>query len=280
MRYLLILFTIFTITIYANAEEIDSESDQEQIPNYEFPKYTDLSFANSMIERFSLYNENYFIPLYYTISGMREPYNRYEVKLQISAKVNITDNLFYGIGVFFGYTQTSFFQMYSSSLSAPFRDNDYMPELMFYRALDWKFLGGEFYNLRFGYRHVSNGEESFRSRGIDRIVAEIMYRNGGFNAHLKAWAYFNKDPSDIDKYIGYSSLTLSYNFLTSNHISLTINNLVHNYAKYKGGILAEYKFDLTKLSIYMQYFYGYGDNLYQYNIKTHSIGVGFAINLH
>ncbi|RAX55281.1 hypothetical protein CCY99_00855 [Helicobacter sp. 16-1353] len=272
MRYLIcLLFAFFTIY----GDEINS--DEEQMPNYEFPKYTDLSFANSMIERFSLYNENYFIPLYYSINGIRAPYKPFEVKLQISAKINLASDLFYGIGLFFGYTQASFFQMYSRDISSPFRDNDYMPEIMFYRALNWKLFGGEFYNIRFGYRHLSNGETKERSRGTDRIVAEIMYRYSDFTAHLKAWGYIRRSPSNINKYMGYSDLILSYKFLNRNHLNLTISNLFHNYTNYKGSVLLEYKFDLEILSVYVQYFYGYGDNIYQYNIKTHNIGIGFSI---
>lgn len=273
-NFFIAICVIFSFFI-AYADETNN-SNESQI-NYEFPKYNDLSLANGIIERFSMYNENYLILLYYSINGIREPYKPYEAKLQISTKLNLIDNLFYGIGIFFGYTQTSFFQMYSRNISSPFRDNNYMPEFMFYRALNWKLFGGEFYNIRFGYRHLSNGESDNSSRATDRIVAEIMYRYSDFKAHLKLWTFFKRDPRDINKYMGYSDLILSYKFLDRNHLILTIKNLVHNYKNYKGGLMLEYKFDLTKLSLYMQYFYGYGDNLYQYNIKTQNIGIGFSI---
>ena len=41
--------------------------------------------------------------------------------------------------------------------------------------------------------------------------------------------------------------------------------------------MLEYKFDLERTSLYVQYFQGYGDNLYQYNIKSKSIGFGVSI---
>lgn len=251
---------------------------KNEYANYEFPKYYDLELANSIIKRFSVHNENYFIPLYYSIFGTREGYNPYEVKLQISAKVSLFGDLFYGIGLFFGYTQTSFFQMYSGDISAPFRDSDYMPEITFYRALDFDFLGGKFYNIRFGYTHLSNGEsEVERSRSIDRIIVELMYKHGDFNTNLKTWWIIKKDPIDINKYVGYSNLVLSYKFLERNHIILTVYNLLRNYKRDKGATSLEYKFDLSKISFYMHYFYGYGDNIFQYNIKSQSIGVGFSL---
>lgn len=272
-----------TINTHNEDQEISEIDDnledvKDAIKNYEFPKYDDINTTNDILQRFSIHNENYFIPVYYSISGIRAPYKPIEVKLQISAKVNLFDDILFGIGLFFGYTQTSFFQMYSGNISAPFRDNDYMPELTFYRALDWKLFGGEFYNIRFGYLHRSNGEElRERSRGIDRIITELMYKNGNFNANLKAWFYIGYDPKDIRKYIGYSDLKLGYKFLDKNHISITIHNLIHNYKKYKGSFMLEYKFDLERTSLYVQYFQGYGDNLYQYNIKSQSIGLGVSI---
>ena len=180
-----------TINTHNEDQEIseidDNLEDEDAIKNYEFPKYDDINTTNDMLQRFSIHNESYFIPVYYSISGIRAPYKPIEVKLQISVKVNLFDDILFGIGLFFGYTQTSFFQMYSGNISAPFRDNDYMPELTFYRALDWKLFGGEFYNIRLGYLHRSNGEElRERSRGIDRIITELMYKNGNFNANLKA----------------------------------------------------------------------------------------------
>ncbi len=284
MKFLLIYSILLSILIGKDINnnnegipQIDNKY-QEKTKNYEFPEYSDINIANDILKRFSMHNESYFIPIYYSIKGIKAPYKPYEVKLQISAKVNLFDDILFGIGLFFGYTQVSFFQMYSGNLSAPFRDNDYMPELTFYRALNWKLFGGEFYNIRFGYIHRSNGEELLnKSRSIDRIITELMYRYKDFNASFKTWFYIGYDPRDIRRYIGYSDLKLGYKFADKNHINLTIYNLIHNYKKYKGAFMLEYKFDLERTSLYIQYFQGYGDNLYQYNIKSQSIGLGVSI---
>ncbi|RDU58010.1 phospholipase A [Helicobacter sp. MIT 99-5507] len=286
MRYILVYVLFITLslandTTNSNSQiknQTNTESSKDNYINYEFPRYDDINIANSILHRLSIHNENYFMPLYYSISDIRKPYKPYEVKMQISAKVNLFDDILFGIGLFFAYTQISFFQMYSGEISAPFRDSDYMPELTFYRALDWKLFGGEFYNIRFGYLHRSNGEEMFnRSRGIDRIVTELMYRNGNFRANIKGWFYVGYDPTNIRRYVGYSDLKLGYIFLERNHIYLTIHNLFHNYKNYKGSLLFEYKFNFNIISLYLQYFQGYGDNIYQYNIKSKNIGIGVSI---
>ena len=273
MKYIFVYVLFVAILLADNT--IDTNKDYV---NYEFPKYDDINIANDLLQRFATHNENYFMPFYYSIDGIRAPYKKYELKMQISAKVNLLDDIFWGIGLYFAYSQVSFFQMYSGEISSPFRDNDYMPELALYKALDWKLFGGEFYNIRFGYLHRSNGEETRRrSRGIDRIFSELMYKNGDLKANIRAWVYLGYDPINIRRYIGYSDLKLRWTFLSRNHLILTINNLFHNYKHYKGSLLFEYKFDLHRVSLYLQYFQGYGDNIYQYNIKSKNIGIGLAI---
>lgn len=279
------------MTISRNAESPNDENksdSSDKVFDYEFPRYNDESFLNSLITRFSLYNETYFMPVYYQTHIVKSPYNKpykkLETKLQISAKMNIFRDLFWGIGAFFGYTQTSFFQIYSQHISSPFRSNDYSPEFMLYKPLNVEFWGGSLYNIRFGYRHKSNGEVNIEnggnadfSRGIDTIALDIAYRISDFRLILKLWAYAKKSPKDIDKYLGYSDLILEYDFLSRNHLRLTIGNLAHNYAKYKGSVKLEYSFDIHNFALYLQYFYGYGDNLIEYNIKKHGVGIGFSV---
>lgn len=242
----------------------------------EFPDYDDDSdLLKSLIERFSMHNENYFLPLYYQTqifdSPYDRPYKKFEVKLQISAKASIVKDLFWGVGAYFAYTQKSFFQMYSKSISSPFRSTDYNPELIIYKPFDFGLL------VRFGYRHLSNGDAGEKSRSMNLVALDLVYRISDFRATLKAWAYIDKDPPNIHKYIGYSDLILEYSFLRRNHLRLTIGNLIHNYKSYKGNVKLEYRFDIRHFGIFVQYFYGYGDNLHEYDMKKHAIGVGFAI---
>lgn len=242
----------------------------------EFPEYDDDSdFLKSLIERFSMHNENYFLPLYYQTRMLKSPYNkpykRFEAKLQISAKVSIVKDLFWGVGAYFAYTQKGFFQIYSKAISAPFRSTDYNPEFIIYKPFDFGLL------VRLGYRHLSNGDVGVMSRSLNLVALDLAYRISDFRATLKSWVYITKDPKDIRKYTGYSDLILEYSFLERNHLRLTVGNLFHNYAYYKGNIKLEYRFDIRHFGIFVQYFYGYGDNLHEYNIKKHAIGVGFAI---
>ncbi|MDE6885512.1 MAG: phospholipase A [Helicobacteraceae bacterium] len=279
----------------ANNNEI---KNSENLIDYEFKdfKNDDVSLMQSIINRFSLNEETYVLPIYYSfrkpyypVDSIAGEYSKAEVKLQVSFKTLIFENIFANIGLYFAYTQTSFFQIYAPILSSPFRDNDFIPELIAYRPLDVHFWGGKLYNVRLGYNHISNGEGidevGFKkSRGIDRIFADIMYRIGNediwnLDIALKAWTFLRKDPINVDSYLGYSSLRLTYDLYKDHHFILNIGNLFHNYAKYKGSIRLEYKYDLfdSGISLYAQYFYGYGDNLFEYNILSHKIGIGIAV---
>ncbi len=269
-------------SVESNADSAESttalleSSELTNTKDPEFPDYDDdVDLLKSLIERFSMHNENYFLPLYYQTKMFKSPYDKpykkFEVKLQISAKASIVKDLFWGVGAYFAYTQKSFFQMYSRNISSPFRSTDYNPELIIYKPFDFGLL------VRLGYRHLSNGDTGDMSRSMDFAVLDLVYRISDFRATLKMWAYIDKDPPDIYKYIGYSDLILEYSFLRRNHLRLTVGNLVHNYKKYKGNVKLEYRFDIRHFGIFVQYFYGYGDNLNEYKMKKHAIGLGFAV---
>ena len=255
-------------------------SAEKKSKDPEFPDYDDdVEFLQSLIERFSMHNENYFLPLYYNtnifqsndVKPYTKPYKKFEVKLQISAKASIFKDLFWGVGMYFAYTQKSFFQMYSHSISSPFRSTDYNPEFTLYKPFDFGL------NVRFGYKHLSNGDAGNDSRSINVMALDLIYKISDFRATIKSWVYMTHDPRDIRKYLGYSDLILEYDFCGRNHLSLTIGNLVHNYKHYKGNVKLEYRFDIQHFGIFVQYFYGYGDSLHEYNLKKHAIGVGFAL---
>lgn len=289
-----ILSFVFSKDLQNNNSKLDSntdsieENDSKKYLDYEFPVYEDKDKLNNLISRFSIYDETYLLPLYFSISELPSPpgakakYSKFESKLQVSFKTLVTKDMFAGIGFYFAYTQTTFFQIYSPQLSSPFRDNDFTPELILYRTFYVDSTIPSIYNLRFGYSHTSNGEgvDEFgfkKSRGMDRVFLELDYSIENFTAALKTWIFARFDPFDIRDYIGYSSLKLKYDLFNTHHFILSIGNLFHNYAKYKGNVRFEYRYDFDKFGIYAQYFYGYNDNIYQYNIKTEHIGIGIAI---
>jgi len=91
------------------------------------------------------YRQNYLLPITHMKSVNKNPYNSEvfgdaadglsdeEIKFQISFKVPlITDDIFNESDeLYFGFTLKSFWQAYSSDISAPFRDTNYRPEVFY-----------------------------------------------------------------------------------------------------------------------------------------------------
>ena len=231
-----------------------------------------------------------------------------ELKFQLSAKIPIWRGAFWSKGsLFFGYTQTMWFNQFNFRYSSPLRDTDYKPSVFYSYPAGWRFLGGRIEELRLGFLHYSNGiggeeckRESFseptpaacRSRSAaNRLMFEVIYESdfskggtkinkaGDFGIHLSAWPYISKrqDNPDLHKYMGYANLRLYYKH--SRHLAeINFSPVIADYRHYHASVRAGYSLALSDfISLYMQYFYGYGDNLYEYNQISHRLGIGFRV---
>ena len=127
---------------------------------------------------------NYIMPL--NISSSKEPNQRKqtEVKFQISIKKRLFDDLFLkDLDLYFAYTQQSFWQLYDSENSKPFRESNYAPSL--YLSYPLKAYDLFFERVNFGYLHQSNGGDLEHSRSWDRIFIEGIYSYENFALSLK-----------------------------------------------------------------------------------------------
>lgn len=229
----------------------------------------------------------YILPYYYSFSDPALENLREETKFQFSFKLLIDREFFSPYGrLYFGYTQTSWFQNYNKVDSRPFRDVDYQPEIFYSYERGMKFLGGEFKNISFGLVHTSNGERELRSRTQNRLLLDVKWEyvlgRGVMSVQMGAWVYvgthfpgFIHDNEDLLKFRGYNDLRLYYK---------DNRHLVEAYIR-PGIALAYYPFfelgytlRITRnMGLYMQYVNGYGDNMYEYNLKSQRLGIGFSL---
>ena len=82
---------------------------------------------------------NYFIYSYLS-SPNQEPYeflgeddepDQSEIKFQLSFRSKLADDLFdRPVDLWFGYTQVSYWQLFNSDISSPFRETNYQPEIL------------------------------------------------------------------------------------------------------------------------------------------------------
>ena len=100
-----------------------------------------------------------------------------EAEFQISFKARLWATEDRRFGVWGAYTQLSQWQVYNADLSRPFRETNYMPELMasFRPGLS---LGGAHWRLfNFGYAHQSNGRSDPISRSWVRQISDRLSRD-------------------------------------------------------------------------------------------------------
>ena len=239
----------------------------------------------------SLYNEVKF-QLSFKFKIWRDIVRSEEIKKIIERSTGIR-----GIDVWIAYTQQSFWQLYNSAFSAPFRDTNYEPELLINFDMQRKIpglMGTKLQFINVGFNHQSNGRAEPLSRSWNRIVANVglennfgLEKNDNFNLLLKTWYRVpedaaNDDNPDLTDYMGYGELwgTLYWN---NQRFAVMLRNNLRS--ENKGAVQLDWSMPLStiheslakKISLYVQYFNGYGESLLDYNTSINRISAGLML---
>jgi len=200
-----------------------------------------------------------------------------EVKFQISFEVPLWTNLLNRpLDLYFGYTQLAFFQAYNKEYSSPFRETNYEPELGLHWQPDLRIgLGGSRWRLssvRVAANHQSNGRSQPLSRSWNRLTGEAWMSRGDLSLGLRLWTLLGTSPSDnpdITEYLGYGELRGRYE-LGKQRFEIMLRSLRHP------TVQLDWSYPLTeRVSLYVQYFNGYGESLIDYDHSVNRIGAGF-----
>jgi len=239
----------------------------------------------------SLYNEVKF-QLSFKFKIWRDIVRREEIEKIIEKSTGIK-----GIDFWIAYTQQSFWQLYNSAFSAPFRDTNYEPELLVNFDIQHPFhiLGDtklQFINV--GFNHQSNGRAEPLSRSWNRIVANFGFeknfgpeKKDNFDLLLKTWYRLpedsvNDDNPDLTDYMGYGELWGTLYWRNQRFALMLRNNLR---SENKGAFQLDWSMPLStiheslakKISLYLQYFNGYGESLLDYNTSINRISAGLML---
>lgn len=237
-----------------------------------------------------IHRSNYILPFAYNKSPSREPYladgsrdnvEKSEVKFQISFKVKLWQDLFgKDADLWFGYTQKSFWQLYDTSESSPFRETNYEPEMLVNFRTNFNFLGIDTRTVTVGINHQSNGRSGRYSRSWNRIVGSLGLEKGSGTVLLKTWYRIperdDDDNPDLDAYVGYGELWGYYLWKGQRFGVMLRNNLrsSHN----RGAVQLDWGIPLTdRIGFYIQYFNGYGESLLDYNCGSNRISLGITL---
>ncbi|MDO5639065.1 MAG: phospholipase A [Neisseria sp.] len=246
------------------------------------------------------HNPMYLMPAWYNSSPNRYPHSptrgvanddvsidqkRLEAKMQVSFKTKLMEDLFKTrADLWFGYTQTSNWQLWNQGKnSAPFRNNDYEPEIFITQPVKADLPGGgKLRVLGLGFVHQSNGQSRPMSRSWNRVYGMAGMEWGKLTVIPRVWGTVlngsgsDNDNPDIADYMGYGDLKLQYRFNDKQTVSTTMR---YNPKTGRGAVKAGYTFPLKgKLKGYVQGFHGYGDSLLDYNHKQNGIGFGLMFN--
>lgn len=241
---------------------------------------------------------NYLLPYSYVSGLNRQPFDlaeennsfeHNEAKFQFSIKVALAkDLLFRGDRLQFAFTTLSFWQVYDRDNSAPFRENNYEPELFWQIPFEVTLFSRSIYVAGLGISHQSNGQTVPLSRSWNRIFTNLTWDKGDWVFQLKPWwripetesadslSAKGDDNPDIEDYMGhFEFITLLKNH--RNELAFTLRNNLDS-DNNRGALQIDWTFPLNnRLRGYVQGFNGYGESLIDYNVNITRVGFGIVL---
>ena len=238
------------------------------------------TYASEFVSPINLYKDNYF-----TAGNFDD-----QVKFQFSAKYNLfyTPNVQAPIGLYLGYTQTSWWTCYDG------RDtfsSNYMPETFYQLESE----NNIFNNINLGIidyiqlcpiQHASNGVEGVEHRGINIYYGQIQLSVGevfNFGTNIKGFGYYTKSGKnkDINDYKKNYEAEVFFKLKSKNnwyvdkyelHAKCTGNPLNKGYYVVEG--VFQIFTSVIQPKIFISYNKGYGINLLTYNQKETELRAG------
>ena len=224
-----------------------------------------------------------------------QPYQKHEMRLQLSARTKIASGLLTGPtssgkdSLWFGYTQQSYWQLFSPGLSRPFRSTDHEPEVIYVYpstlALPWD------WKLRYtgvGLVHQSNGQSLPLSRSWNRVYLMAGFeKSDQWRVQARVWQRLHEsngsdDNPGISDYVGRGELTAGWNLDKDNTLGLTVRHALRKDGR--GSVRLEWLKSLAgdgdrknALRLHTQLFSGYGDSLVDYNVRRTVLSVGLSL---
>ncbi|WP_138436849.1 phospholipase A [Marinobacter shengliensis] len=262
------------------------------VDNYLTAEQAIFSFTGSFVT----HRPNYILPITYVDDPNPRPVSprlgtggydygleQEEAKYQISFKIPLLTGIFDDRTTFwFGYTQQSYWQVYNTKDSAPFRETNYEPEIFFRHRLNWDIGPGTLSAVSLGFNHQSNGQSEPRSRSWNRITGTAAYSYDRWLFMVHPWyrlpeSSSDDDNSDIEKYLGHGSYHAVYKLTEDRTFSLKLLNNMRS--TNRTSVEFGYSFPMgDTLKGFFQYYNGYGESLIDYNERIERFGVGIMLN--
>ena len=301
-------FTFCSQHVYAQERQQNEDNDENDIEVIDIIK-RDVTTESALDNRLegdkealdnsfamTQHRQNYILPITYVNNPnsagnselTEENVDNKEAKFQISTKFPLYLEEAGFDGVYFGFTLTSFWQLYNSEVSKPFRETNYEPEVFWQETADYSVFGYKFNTFQVGFNHMSNGQSGLQSRSWNRLFASIVFSDNDDIYYLKTWYRIPEDEKedlsdptgddnpDIQDYYGRIELGYGRKIGAFKMMALLRNNL--DFDENRGSIQLDFTYPISdRYELLLQYFNGYGDSLIDYNRSQERIGVGFQL---
>jgi phospholipase A1 len=230
-------------------------------------------------------------------SADAQPYLPTEGRIQLSVRTKIGqgflthDDPVKRDSLWFGYTQQSYWQIFTSSISRPFRNTDHEPEFMYIVPTDAELPGG--WRLRYSglsINHQSNGQSLPLSRSWNRaILMAGMEKDDRFTVTGRLWQRLGDgdetdDNPGISDYVGRAEITGQWRLNPDHTLGLTLRHSLQ--ATTNGSVRLDWLYTLgngnrgsyaSGLRLHTQLFSGYGDSLLDYNRQRTVLSIGLSL---
>ncbi len=183
-----------------------------------------------------------------------------------------------------GYTERSLWDV--TSVSSPFYDTSYMPELF------WEWIkfparrqsGFSWNGFQLGVKHESNGKGGDDSRSVNIAYLRAPFFAGPVDGwHLilfpEVWTYLG-DGEDVAEYRGYGQIRGSFGQAKGPHLAFAVmvgKGLHHGSIQLGLTYPVHVGFFDSSMFVLAQYFNGYGESLLSYDQKSESLRLGIAL---
>ena len=223
------------------------------------------------------------------------PYRRAENRIQLSVRTKVAQGLLtqghptLKDSVWFGYTQQSYWQLFTPEISRPFRATDHEPEVMYvYPTTAELPFGWKWRYSGVGLVHQSNGPSKPLSRSWNRgYLMTGMELSNTLSVNARIWKRIpegsgSDDNPGITDYIGRGELSAFWNINKDNTLGATVR---HSFSSSdRGSVRLEWLQTIgstlggkSNLRLHTALFSGYGDSMIDYNRKRTVFSVGVSL---
>lgn len=223
-------------------------------------------------------------------------YRTTEMRVQLSVRTKLAQGLLtqghptLSDSLWVGYTQQSYWQLFSPDISRPFRSTDHEPEVMYVYPTDAKLpFGWRWRYTGLGLVHQSNGQSLPLSRSWNRVyLMSGIELDDRWTVTGRVWKRLNEgadsdDNPGISNYLGRGEMTVSWNRDRNNTFLFTGRHSLGS--AHRGSARFEWMQTLgqnlgagkSNLRLHTALFSGYGDSMIDYNRKRTVFSVGLSL---